>query len=396
MRILLITTLYPGYVSQSNIQATHAVHNFAKEWVKENELKVIRLWPYYPNIFRCLKKTKTMNKLAYEESFILDNVNIYRVPIPKIPKVRYRNKDIRLVAKKIIKTIINKENPDIIICDMLNPSIYIGELVAKACHSVLLASLHNSDIVYLSKKKNYKRFINTDQNVDKIVFRSKKIKENFLKVYDGNKNEKDYYKILFGINKTDIINSNKLERKIANANKIIMIACSLKKIKKVDVLINAFARIKDKKGYILKIIGDGPERVRLEKQVKALGSEDYIYFEGEKTRDETLALMEEADIFAMVSSPETFGLVYVEAMAKGCITIGSKGEGIDGVIIDGENGFLCIPDDIENLKVTLEKAIMLNIKDKKRIIYSAIDTASVLNHEDLAAKFLERIKNDMD
>ncbi|KUO49304.1 MAG: hypothetical protein APF76_16000 [Desulfitibacter sp. BRH_c19] len=392
MRILLITTLYPGYVNQSNIQATHAVHNFAKEWVKKNELKVIRLWPYYPNIFKCLKKTKIMNQFAYEESFILDNVNIYRVPIPKIPKISYRNKDIRLVSKKIIKTINNEGNPDIIICDMLNPSIYIGELVARACHSVLLASLHNSDIVYLSKNKNYKRFINTDQNVDKIVFRSKKIKENFLKLYGGNKNEKDYYKILFGINKTDIINSNKLERKIANPNKIIIIASSLKKLKKVDVLINAFVRIKDKKGYILKIIGDGPERIRLEKQVKALGSEDYIYFEGEKTRDETLALMEEADIFAMVSSPETFGLVYVEAMAKGCITIGSKGEGIDGVIIDDENGFLCVPDDVENLKVNLEKAITLNIKDKKRIIYNAIDTASALNHEDLAAKFLERIK----
>ena len=49
--------------------------------------------------------------------------------------------------------------------------------------------------------------------------------------------------------------------------------------------------------------------------------------------------MEESDVFAMVSSPETFGLVYIEAMAKGCVTIGSKGEGIDGVIVNNENGF---------------------------------------------------------
>lgn len=53
MKILLITTLYPGHINQSRIQASYAVHNFAKEWVKKNELKVVRLWPYYPNIFKC-------------------------------------------------------------------------------------------------------------------------------------------------------------------------------------------------------------------------------------------------------------------------------------------------------------------------------------------------------
>ena len=74
-----------------------------------------------------------------------------------------------------------------------------------------------------------------------------------------------------------------------------------------------------------------------------LGLESCVYFEGEKAREQVLHLMEESDIFVLVSSPETFGLVYVEAMAKGCITIGSKGEGIDGVIVNNENGYLCTP-----------------------------------------------------
>jgi len=34
----------------------------------------------------------------------------------------------------------------------------------------------------------------------------------------------------------------------------------------------------------------------------------------------------------MVSAPETFGLVYLEAMAKGCIVIGTKNWGIDGIV----------------------------------------------------------------
>ena len=40
----------------------------------------------------------------------------------------------------------------------------------------------------------------------------------------------------------------------------------------------------------------------------------------------------------MISSPETFGLAYLEAMARGNIVIGTKGWGIDGIVIDGENG----------------------------------------------------------
>ena len=38
---------------------------------------------------------------------------------------------------------------------------------------------------------------------------------------------------------------------------------------------------------------------------------------------------------------KTFGLVYLEAMARGCITVASRDEGFDGIIQDGVNGFLC-------------------------------------------------------
>ena len=37
----------------------------------------------------------------------------------------------------------------------------------------------------------------------------------------------------------------------------------------------------------------------------------------------------------MVSEPETFGLAYLEAMAKGCLVVGAYGWGIDGIIRHG-------------------------------------------------------------
>jgi len=37
VNILLITPLYPGYINQSKIDVTYAVHNIAKEWTNKNE-----------------------------------------------------------------------------------------------------------------------------------------------------------------------------------------------------------------------------------------------------------------------------------------------------------------------------------------------------------------------
>lgn len=395
MNILLITNMYPAFSTQSKIKATYAVHYFAKEWAKNHDVKVMRLWSTYPKIFTLLKRCRNINKYGFLDNYKLDGVHVTRIPILKIPKVNYRDNDIRTVGNKIIDLIVNetKDNnfPDVVICDILNPFIYIGAIVAEKFNSKLIASLHNSDISYLCRTENYKKFMSIDSKIDKIIFRSDKVEKNFLELYCGNENKNRYSKILFGIQKTDIIDQKLLNQKLSKLNKVILIAASLKKLKKVDVLIKAFLAIKNKNGYILKIVGDGSERKNLEELVESLDGGKDVIFEGEKNREEVLNFMEKADIFAMVSSPETFGLVYIEAMAKGCITIGSKGEGIDGVIVDNKNGFLCTPNSVEELKVYLEKAMNLNEEDRSRIINNALNTVKDLTYEKLASKFLIEI-----
>ena len=78
--------------------------------------------------------------------------------------------------------------------------------------------------------------------------------------------------------------------------------------------------------------------------------------------------MRESDVFVLPSVGETFGMVYLEAMSQGCITVCTKGDGIDGIIKNGENGFLTEPT-IKSVKETL-----LNIKnlttDELKTLYS--------------------------
>jgi glycosyltransferase involved in cell wall biosynthesis len=97
--------------------------------------------------------------------------------------------------------------------------------------------------------------------------------------------------------------------------------------------------------------------------------------------------MGKADCFAMASSPETFGLTYLEAMACGCYTIGSKGEGIDGVLVDRENGVLVTPGSVEEMAAALELHFTEPeaVKEMQR---RGIETANRLTEEKVAAMIL--------
>jgi glycosyltransferase involved in cell wall biosynthesis len=93
----------------------------------------------------------------------------------------------------------------------------------------------------------------------------------------------------------------------------------------------------------------------------------------------------------MVSEPEAFGLVYLEAMAKGCITIGTKGQGIDGVIIDGFNGFLCASRNVEELSSIFDKIRKMSSGQLQFISKNALETAKNMTDEKVAIKYLNTI-----
>lgn len=110
--------------------------------------------------------------------------------------------------------------------------------------------------------------------------------------------------------------------------------------------LRAVARLRERYPDIfLTVVGDGAERGRLEALTRELGLADCVAFLGRLPNQGTLSEMAKSEIFVMPSYPEGFGIVYLEAMASGCVTIGTEGEGIADVIRSGENGFLVPPND---------------------------------------------------
>jgi teichuronic acid biosynthesis glycosyltransferase TuaC len=104
------------------------------------------------------------------------------------------------------------------------------------------------------------------------------------------------------------------------------------------------------------VIGDGPEREPLARLAADLGVADRVELVGQLPHDEALALAATAHAFVMPSVDEAFGVAYVEAMAAGLPTVGTRGEpGPQEIAASGEGLLLVPPGDIEALSTRLDE-----------------------------------------
>ena len=111
--------------------------------------------------------------------------------------------------------------------------------------------------------------------------------------------------------------------------------------KHFDTTIRALARLKDRYPKLhLTIVGQGHLRESLQNLAKELGVDHRVEFTGAIPNAEVFARMCQNRFFVMVSKPEGFGIVYLEAMAAGCLTVGTAGQGIADILRSYENGFL--------------------------------------------------------
>jgi teichuronic acid biosynthesis glycosyltransferase TuaC len=119
----------------------------------------------------------------------------------------------------------------------------------------------------------------------------------------------------------------------------------------------------------LEIIGDGPERARLEALAQQLKIGDRVRFLGRKSRHEVAAAMRRCTVFALPSRYEGLGCVYMEAMSVGKAVVGCREQGIAEVIRHGSNGFLVGPDNEKEL--TLALAMLLKDEARRRNLGAA-------------------------
>lgn len=127
---------------------------------------------------------------------------------------------------------------------------------------------------------------------------------------------------------------------IAPGDKVIVNIGRVAKEKNIDEILLALRDyLPAHRDTKLLIVGDGPARGELEAMAARLGISGQVIFAGARPWDEIALYYRQGDVFVAASQSETQGLTYVEAMASGLPVIAREDPCLDGVLIDGQNGF---------------------------------------------------------
>ena len=105
------------------------------------------------------------------------------------------------------------------------------------------------------------------------------------------------------------------------------------------------------------IVGDGEDRQRLERIVASLSLNEHVVFAGRIREDEKIDHYNLADAFAMPSTSEGFGFVFLEAAACGVPVLGGRVDGSRDALVDGRLGVMVDPESPEELLGGLEEIL---------------------------------------
>lgn len=157
----------------------------------------------------------------------------------------------------------------------------------------------------------------------------------------------------------------------------ITTVCGMYERKGIHNLIAAFELIASEIPQAnLYIVGDGPDRLKFEKQAQQTLYSDRIHFEGFQPEPQSYLLS--SDIFCLASYQEPFGRVLAEAREAGCAIVATNVDGIPEALDEGKAGILIPPDNFGALAIEL-KRLLQNKEVLHRWSYAAKQNLEWLN-----------------
>lgn len=161
--------------------------------------------------------------------------------------------------------------------------------------------------------------------------------------------------------------------------------------KRLDDLLHAARVLRPRiPGLRVRIVGEGPELVRLRRLAQDLSLADTVTFLGEISRRALAVEYVGADCFCLPTVQEGFGIVFTEAMAAGLPVVACRAAAVPEVVDDGWTGLLVSPRSPEELAMAMEKlltseALRRELGDNGRRRVEALDLPRV------AARLLEAL-----
>lgn len=288
----------------------------------------------------------------------LPNVFYHEVAPFEYPLFDFKPMDTALASK--IVDVALYENLDVLHVHYAIPHATIGYLAREILRSKnkalpFVTTLHGTDITLVGADQSFFPVVEFSINQSNAVTAvSQALKNQTHETFDVQK------EIIVIPNFIDFDRFTKkpnpeLRLKFASENeKILMHVSNFRKVKRVEDVLAVFKMVNQQLPSKLVLIGDGPERPRMEMLSREWGISQEVCFLGKQDNVEELLAI--SDLFLLPSEHESFGLAALEAMACEVPIIASNIGGLTEVILQGKTGYACPVADVTEMS---DKAIYI-------------------------------------
>ena len=311
MRVLSITSLFPDstrkYFAPFNLKQIVAISRLVElrlivpvPWTRALKLKLTRKRLIAPD------ECRDLFPIHYPVYFYL----------PGFLRSSY-GMSYYLSIRSLFRSIVDEFKPEIVYSTWAYPDSYSAYLAARDVNLPLIIRVHGSDInEYMQDGARREKILEAIRYSSGVVVVSAALKR--LLVEYGIEEEK-LHLIYNGVDRDSFKPSDKFEAReklgINSDKRVILFAGNLKWVKGVDLLVEAFAGLRDLNEVELHIVGDGPLRKRLVSMVSKLGLRGSVIFHGPIEHRMMPVWISACDILCLPSRAEGTPNIVLEALA---------------------------------------------------------------------------------
>ncbi len=284
--------------------------------------------------------------------FISHHLHFHQVLLEEYPLFQYQPYELALSSK--IVEVVEKYQLEVLHVHYAIPHAYAAYMAKqmlneKGISIKVVTTLHGTDITLVGSHPTYKTAVEFSiNNSDIVTSVSNSLKKTTNKLFSIKNDIQVIYNFI-DTQKYDKLHQLKCNRSaIAKPNERILTHVSnFRPVKRIDDVIKVFYEVQKKIPSKLILIGEGPERAKIENLVNKLQISDDVLFLGNSS--EVSKILCYSDVFLLPSQTESFGLAALEAMAAKTAVISTNTGGLPEVNIHEVTGFLSDIGDVKDM-----------------------------------------------
>ena len=288
----------------------------------------------------------------------MEGIEVYHpryLSIPGSYLFSIAGRSIQFTCSSVVRRLQWQGKYDLVHAHFGYPDGYLGMKVARRLGIPLIVTIQATDVdITAAMNANCRAMLGQIcAYAHSVISPTRSLAERLRRIYDIESTVVHY-----GIDPRRVCMERRTGKGEYRGRYLLLSVSQLIASKGVDITIQAVSSLASS-GYPITcvVVGDGPERSRLQQLAIELGVGSHIRFMGALSHSETMEYMRLCDIFCLPSWQETFGLVYVEAMAHGKPIVCCRGQGIADVVAEHECGVIAEVKDVRSIVSAIESLL---------------------------------------